>query len=389
MRDVAIVGVGQIQVSEHWERPLREMAVDAAMRAVIDANNIELKDIDMLVVGNMLGEITDTQAHLGALIADYLGIDGIEAYRVEAACGSGAAAFRAAYMAVAGGFADIALVIGVEQQTNVFFSDITLGLAMAADAEYEILHGASFLALNALLKKLYLDKYSDVSEEDLAMFPVIAHENAVNNIYAMYRYKINVSKVINSPYVAYPIRLFETAPISDGAAAVILAPLEGAKKYTDTPVIVKASEVSTDRIYLASRDDILLPKAIRISTEKALRRARVERKDIDFFELHDAYSIMAALSLEASGFAEPGSAPKMATEGAYHIGGDLPILTMGGLKARGHPVGATGVYQIVESVIQLRGDAGKNQVDGAEIGMAQNVGGVATTVITTILARGD
>lgn len=388
MRDVAVIGVGQIQVSEHWERPLREMAVDASLRAVIDGN-VDIKDIDLLVVGNMLGEVTDTQAHLGALIAEALGLKNVEAYRVEAACGSGAAAFRTAYMAVAGGFSDLALVVGVEQQTNVFFTDITLGLAMAADGEYEILHGASFLALNALLKRLYMERYKDVKEEELAVFPVIAHENAVNNMYAMYRFPINVEKVLRSPYVAEPIRLFETAPISDGAAAVLLAPAEIAKKYTDTPVIIKASEVATDKIYLAGREDILLPAAIRVSTEKALKRAKVERKDIDFFELHDAYSIMAALSLEASGFAEPVKAPKMAADGAYYLNGDLPILTMGGLKARGHPVGATGVYQIVESVIQLRGDAGKNQVDGAEIGMAQNVGGVATTVITTILKRGD
>ncbi len=388
MREVAIVGIGQIKVSEYWERSLREMAAEAAINAINDANNISLEDIDYLVIGNMMGEITDSQAHFGALIAEELGINPAEAYRVEAACGSGGAAFRVAYMGVAGGFYDLALVVGVEQQTNVFSNDITLALAMAADAEYEIFQGASFLALNALAKRMYLHRYK-VKEEELAYFPVIAHRNAVNNVYAMYRFPITVEKVLKSPVVADPIRLFEASPICDGAAAVLLAPLEKARQYTDTPVLVKACEVATDKLYLGARGDLLEAKAIRISTEKAMKRAGIDRSDVDFFELHDAYSVTAALSLEAAGFAKPGEAPKMAAEGAYDIGGDLPILTMGGLKARGHPVGATGVYQIVESALQLRGEAGKNQVEGAEIGMAQNFGGLATTVITTILKRGD
>lgn len=383
MRDVSIIGVGQTPVGEHWDKSIRELGYEALASAMRDAG---LNTVDGLFVGNMLSGALTHQEHLGALIADFAGLRGVEAMKIEAACGSGAAALRVGMMAVASGMSDFVAVMGVEKMTDQKGEKVTSALAMAADAEYEALHGLSFVSINALLMRRYMHEFG-YSKEDFAPFAMTAHANAVNNPNAMFRMPITAKQFAEAKPVAEPINLLDSSPIADGAACVILAPSHIAKEFTDRPIRVRACAVATDTVALHDRRDPLYLEGAAISAQKAYAAAGVGPGDVDIFELHDAFTIMSALSLEASGFAARGRGVGLALDGQIGLTGRVPITTMGGLKARGHPVGATGMYQIVEVATQLRGDAGANQVAGAAIGMAQNIGGSGATVVTTILER--
>ena len=379
MRDVVIIGIGQTPVGEHWEKSLRHLAHDAIMAAMQDAG---IETADALYVGNMLSGQLAGQEHLGALIADFIGLRGIEAMKVEAACGSGAAALRVGLMAVASGMQDVVLVCGVEKMTDALSDEVTSGLATAADQEYEVSQGISFVGLNALLMRRYMHEYG-ITKDQFAPFTVNAHRNGVNNPYAMFRSPVSESAYARASMIADPINLLDSSPVCDGAACVVLAP---ASKYrAKAKAQILASAVATDSLAVHDRRDPMTMDAVMLSSQKAYAEARLTPADIHLFEVHDAFSIMAALSLEAAGFAPRGRAVDMARAGEIGIGGRLPVATMGGLKARGHPVGATGVYQIVEVVTQLTGVAGANQVQGATIGMAQNIGGSGATVVTHIL----
>jgi len=383
MRDVAIIGVGQKKVGEHWDVSLRHLALEALQAAMADAG---VAQADALYVGNMLsGELTG-QEHLGALIADFAGLRGIEAFKIEAACGSGAAAVRMGYVAVAGGLADIVAVVGVEKMTDTLGPDTTTALAMAADGDYEASQGVSFVALNALLMQRYMYEYG-YRHQDFAAFAVNAHRNGANNPFAMFRFPVTAERFAKAKMICTPVNLLDSSPICDGAAAVVLAPADAAHALSTAPVRVAASAVGTDALAVHDRRDPLVLDGAVLSTRRAYEQAGVGPEDIDLFELHDAFSIMAALSLEAAGFADKGQGLRLALEGKIGIEDRIPIATMGGLKARGHPVGATGTYQIVEVVQQLRGLAGANQVKNARMGMAQNIGGSGATVITHILGR--
>jgi len=379
MRDVVIIGIGQTPVGEHWEKSLRHLAHDAIMAAMQDAG---IETADALYVGNMLSGQLAGQEHLGALIADFIGLRGIEAMKVEAACGSGAAALRVGLMAVASGMQDVVLVCGVEKMTDAISDEVTSGLATAADQEYEVSQGISFVGLNALLMRRYMHEYG-ITKDQFAPFTVNAHRNGVNNPYAMFRSPVSESAYARASMIADPINLMDSSPVCDGAACVVLAP---ASKYrAKAKAQILASAVATDSLAVHDRRDPMTMDAVALSSQKAYAEARLTPAGIHLFEAHDAFSIMAALSLEAAGFAPRGRAVDMARAGEIAIGGRLPVATMGGLKARGHPVGATGVYQIVEVVEQLTGQAGANQVQGATIGMAQNIGGSGATVVTHIL----
>ena len=379
MRDVVIIGIGQTPVGEHWEKSLRHLAHDAIMAAMQDAG---IETADALYVGNMLSGQLAGQEHLGALIADFIGLRGIEAMKVEAACGSGAAALRVGLMAVASGMQDVVLVCGVEKMTDALSDEVTSGLATAADQEYEVSQGISFVGLNALLMRRYMYEYG-VTKEQFAPFTVNAHRNGVNNPFAMFRSPVSESAYARAGMIADPINLLDSSPVCDGAACVVLAP---ASKYrAKAKAQILASAVATDSLAVHDRRDPMTMDAVMLSSQKAYAEARLTPADIHLFEVHDAFSIMAALSLEAAGFAPRGRAVDMARAGEIAIGGRLPVATMGGLKARGHPVGATGIYQIVEVVAQLTGQAGANQVQGATVGMAQNIGGSGATVVTHIL----
>jgi acetyl-CoA C-acetyltransferase len=386
MRDVSIIGIGQTNVAEHWDRSLRHLAGEAVLAAMEDAG---IETADALYVGNMLSGLLTGQEHLGALVADFVGLRGIEAIKVEAACGSGAAALRQGYAAVAGGLQELVIVVGVEKMTDTVNAETTTGLVMAADADYESIHGLTFVGINALLMRRYMYEYG-VEHGDFAPFTVNAHKNAVNNSHALFRRPVSAEQFKRARMIADPINLLDSSGIGDGAAAVILAPTAVAREYTSGRVVrIRASSVATDAVAVHDRHDPLWLSAVEVSAMKAYQQAGIGPRDVDLFEVHDAFTIMSALSLEASGFAERGRGVWLARSGEITLEGKIPICTMGGLKARGHPVGATGVYQVVEVAEQLRGEAGENQLPDAQLGMAQNIGGSGATVITHILEAWD
>jgi acetyl-CoA C-acetyltransferase len=385
MRKLAILGIGQTPVDEHWEKSIREIAGDAIFAAMLDAQR---NTADALFVGNMLSGILSHQENLGTLVADWVGLRGIEAMKIEAACGSGAAAFRTALMAVGSGEVDSALVVGVEKMTETKGGETTAALATAADADYEIIHGLSFVAINALVMQRYLF-VNHWKHTDFAPFSINAHANAVHNPMARLRDPITKNDYCKARMISNPINLLDASPTGDGAAAIYIVPAESVQyrpSGTDRPLItIEASAASTDTLSVHDRQDDLWLTAAERSARDAYTQSGLRPHDIDLFELHDAFSIMSALSLEACGFAERGQGPRLGLDGDISPLGRIPISTRGGLKARGHPVGATGVYQIVEVVQQLREEAGETQVPEARIGMAQNIGGSGATILTHIL----
>ncbi len=380
LREVSIVGIGQTAVGEHWERSLRDLAVDAIQAALRDANT---DGMDALYVGNMLSGELVGQQHLGALVADWAGLGNVEAAKVEAADASGAAAVRMGYLAVASGMQDVVLVCGAEKVTDAAAQWTNAAWSSGMDAEYEASQGLTMPAMAGLLMRRYMHEFS-VQREDFAPFAITAHANGANNPCAMYRRPISAGAYARAGMVADPVGMFDAAPLCDGAAAIVLCPAERAGEFSSKAVRIVASTAATDRVAVHSRRDPLYLLAAGLSAQKAYQQAGVGPDDIDLFELHDAFSILAALSLEACGFAERGASIKMAQEGGIALDGRIPVSTMGGLKARGHPIGATGVYQIVEVVTQLRGEAGANQID-CQVGMAQSLGGSGATAITHIL----
>ncbi len=382
MRKLAILGIGQITVDEHWELSLRELGGNAAFAAMQDAG---MEKVDALFVGNMLSPLVSGQNQLGTFFSDWVGLWGREAVKVEAACGSGAAAFRAGLMAVSAGDIDSALVIGVEKMTDKAGHDVTAALATAADADYEAEQGISFVGINALVMRRYMHEYG-WKHEDFAPFSINAHANAMHNPNARLHEKITVEKFEKSAMIATPINLMDASPIGDGSAAAIIVPADRVASVPGRPKITAAGSASaTDSIAVHSRKDPLFLSAAYESSKRAYEMAGVTPEDIDVFELHDAFSIMSALSLEACGFAERGQGVRLGLDNEISPAGRVPVCTRGGLKARGHPVGATGMYQIVEVIQQLRGECGGTQVDGARIGMAQNIGGSGATILTHIL----
>ncbi len=381
MRDVSIIGVGQTGVAEHWDRSLGGLAVEAVAGARADAGTDR---VDALFVGNMLSGELAGQENVATLIADATGLLPIEALKIEAACASGGAALRAAYLAVASGAHDYALAVGVEKMTDFLTDGVTSALGLAADADYEAAHGLTFAALNALLMRRYMHEHR-ARHEDFAPFSINAHRNAALNPRAMYRQPITIEDFVRSPVVADPINILDSAGISDGAAALLVCPSSEARRARRPPVRIAASACATDTLGLAERRDPLVWQAVADSARLAFEQAKLKPGDIDLFELHDAFTIVSVLTLEACGFADRGSALRLAAEGRIALDGDVPICTLGGLKGRGHPVGASGAYQLVETVLQLRGEAGEAQVKGALIGMAQSVGGSGSIAVTHIL----
>ena len=379
MQEVAILGVGQTAVREHWDLAIRQLAVDAGRAAMLDA---DLSKVDAIFVGNMTSGRLNQQHQLGALIADHLGQWGVEAVKLEAACGSAGSAMRQGYLAVASGEIEAALVIGVEKMTETNFKETTAALTGAADADYEVIHGITFVGLNALIMRRYMHEYG-YTRHDFAPFALNAHANGAKNPNAMFREPITEKMYDRGRVVADPISLYDASPIGDGAAALLLVPASKAPQA----VRVIGSSVSTDTLAIHDREDTLWLKAAEQSARQAYAQAGIGPDDVDLFELHDAFSIMAALSLETCGFAERGQGVRVAQAGDILPNGRIPICTMGRLKGRGHPVGATGLYQIAEATLQLRGEAGEAQIDGARIAMTQNIGGSGATIATHILQR--
>lgn len=379
MREVAILGVGQVPVREHWDLAVHHLAVAAGREALADAG---VSRIDALFVGNMTSGTLNQQRHLGALVAERMGQRGVEAVKVEAACGSAGSAMRQGIIGVASGEMDTVLVVGVEKMTETRGKETTAALATAADADFELSQGVTFVGLNALIMRRYMYQYG-YQHRDFAPFALNAHANAAKNPNALFQEPISTQVYEKGRAVADPITLYDASPIGDGAAALLLVPADKAPQA----VRVIGSSLVTDTVAIHDREDPLWLLAAEQSARRAYTQAGISPTDVDLFELHDAFSIMAALSLEACGFAAPGQGVRLAQAGDIRPGGRIPISTMGGLKARGHPVGATGLYQLVEAALQLRGQAGDAQLDDPRIAMTQNIGGSGATVVTHILRR--
>lgn len=378
MLPVSIVASHQIPVRKRHEAGVRELGAEVVRGALAAAG---LERPDALYLGNMLSDELQSQKHLAALIADEAGLAGIEALLIRAATASGAAALRVGHLAVASGLVQTAVVAGVEKMSD---QSPVLALSKALDARYEVPEGATMLSQNAQIMRLYCEQYG-VSPDQFASFAVNAHRNARQNPYALFNEKaVTLETVLNSRFIVPPLRLFDCAPICDGAAAIVLAPTSQARRYTDHPVRILASTAATDRFRLADRPEPLRLLAAERSVQQALQQARLGLEEIHFFELHDAFSIMACLQLEAAGFAEQGKGWKLAAGGEIALTGRIPIATLGGLKARGHPIGATALYQACEIVQQLTRTAGKNQLPAPRVGMQQSVGGGGSTVVTHI-----
>jgi len=382
MREVAIIGIGQTKVEEQWDKSLREIAGEAVLLALQESS---LERVESIFVGNMMSGSANRQQHLGSYIADWVGMRFAEGYHIEAACSSGAAAFRSAVMAVASGSVDSAISVGVEKMTDSPGAEITSQLATASDADWEADMGLSFVALNALIMQRYLHEYH-WQKDDFAGFSINSHANAAHNPFARFQDPISMISYQKAAMIADPINLMDASPMGDGAAAAVIIPLDLIKKRGGQKLVkVVASSAATDTIAAHSRRDPIWLAAAESSSRQAFTQAGINPEDIGVFELHDAFSIMAALSLEASGFAERGQGPRAAIENQICPKGRIPISTRGGLKARGHPVGATGMYQIIEVVQQLRGEAGETQVERPIYGMTQNIGGSGSNIITHIL----
>ncbi len=375
MRNIFISGIGITPVGEHWETSLRELALQAIHAAQQDAPGLKP---EALFVGNMLAPQLSRQAHLGALIADFAGLRGLEATTVEAAGASGGAAVRQAVLAVASGQIECALVVGVEKLTDKVGAGMVAATATAGDSDWESAQGVTPTALAALIMRRYMHTHQ-VELKDFAGFSVNAHANAKTNPNAMFHNALTAEAFVKAGMVAEPINMFDTAPEADGAAALLITAQPG-------PVRVAASAMATDTLAVHDRPDMLDFKAARLASQKAYALAGIKPDDVDVFELHDAFTVFAALSLEAAGFADPGQGWQLGGE-AVSRAGRIPIATFGGLKARGNPGGATGVYQIAEVALQLRGAAGSNQIADARWGMAQCLGGAGATAVTHILER--
>ncbi len=383
MRDVAVIGVGMTKWGELWEKSLRTIFVESALLALDDAG---VDRIDSMYVGSMSSGLFVGQEHIASLLADYLGQTPVPSARVETACASGGLALRLGFMEVASGMSDVVLVSGIEKMTDVSGYEATYALGSAADQEYEGYHGITFPGLYALIARAHMEKYG-TTREQLALVAVKNHRNGAKNPLAQYPFEITVDSVLNSVMVADPLRVLDCSPITDGAAAVVIAPVEMAKKMKRPVIKIIGSGHATDMIALSSRKDLTWLEAVYQAGKQAYAAADKKPEDIDILEVHDCFTIAEICVLEALGIVEKGKGGEAAENEITYLEGKIPVNTSGGLKAKGHPVGATGVAQVIEIVRQLRGEAGERQIKRPRIGMAQNMGGSGGSSVVHIFER--
>ncbi len=382
MRDVAIIGVGLTKCGELWEQSLRDLYVEAALKAIKDSG---VDKVDSMVVGCMSSGLFVGQEHIGPLMADYLGRCPIPSTRVESACASGGVAMRTGFMEVASGMSDVVLVGGVEKMTDVSGDEATYALATAADQEWEGFNGVTFPGLYAMMAIAHMDQYG-TTREQMAAVAVKNHANGAKNPNAQYPMEITVETVLNSVKVADPLRILDCSPITDGAAAVILVPADRVKEFSGKqPVKILSVGHATDTLALHSRKNMAELAAVEKAAAIAYKMAGKKPSDIDVCEVHDCFTIAEIMATEALGFFEKGKGGPAVEAGDTAIGGKIPVNASGGLKSKGHPVGATGVAQVVEIVEQLRGESGERQVKGARLGMTQNMGGTGASSVVHIL----
>ncbi len=382
MEEILITGVGQIPAGEHWDSSLREMGAKAVRLALQNAGNPEPQ---ALFVGNMLSMNISNQAHLATLIADRADLVGIEAATVEAGGASGGAAIRQAVLAVKSGLVDCAIALGVEKFTDKAGGELESALATNMDGDFEAMQGLTTTSQAAMLMQRYLMQYK-AERSAFAGFALNAHKNGAGNPNAMFQKAIKADTYLKAEMVSEPLNMFDIAPFVDGAAAIVLT-RSSLNKGSAQPVKVSASALSTDTLSLHDRVDVLEFRSVARCAQKAFDQAGLRPGQINLFEYDDQFGIFAALALEATGFCERGQAWKMALEDEIGLGGRLPCATFGGNKARGFAGGATGIYQAVEAVLQLRGDAKANQVPGATHAMIQGIGGPGSTCVSHILSK--
>ena len=381
--DVFIIGVGRTPVGEHWDRSLRELAFEAMTAAREETGAMRPEAV---YVANMLAPALSRQSHLGALLADFAGMRGVEAVAIEAAGASGGMALRQAYLALASGMVKTALVVGVEKTTDSVTAEVEAALVTSSDADYESILGVTQTSLAAMIMRRYAYEF-DIPAHAFAGFSITAHANGALNPNAMFRRPIKLETYERAAILSDPINMFDAAPVADGAAAIFLArgdvlPLS----LPFPPVRIEASAAAISALAVHDRPNPVSFTAAEDASKAVLSQAGINIDELDFFELHDRYSIFAALSLEAAGFAAPGEGWKLADSGAIALNGQIPICTFGGSKARGDTGGATGVYQGVEAALQLQGRAGEIQVANARIGMIQSLGGTGATAASHIFS---
>lgn len=387
MRDVAIIGTGITKFGELWDTSFRDIFVNAGVRALEDAE-LSGDEIDAMYVGNMSAGQFIRQEHIGSLIADHAGLVPTPCTRVEAACASGGLALREAFISVASGIQDVVVAGGIEKMTDILSDQTTGALAAAGDREWEAHVGATFPGLYALMARRHMYDFG-TTKKQLAQVAVKNHKNGALNPHAQYQREITIDDVLNSPVVTEPLNLFDCSPISDGGAAVVMAPAEKAKEYTDIPILISGSGQASGTLSLHDRKSLSEIAATRQAAKSAYEMSGTGPKEIDLAEVHDCFTIAEIMAIEDLGFCKKGEGGKMVEEGQTERDGRIPVNTSGGLKAKGHPVGTTGIAQAVEIVSQLRGEAGKRQVDEPEIGLTHNVGGSGGTAVVHILKRGD
>lgn len=377
------------KIGRFYEKHAKELFAEALWKAIEDAGGVKPQAI---VVGNMTSSVLMGQDSLGAMMADYAGFRGLPAFKVEAACGSGGAALYAAYALVKSGMVDVVVAGGVEKLTEANTEFVTRALAQAADADYEVFYGATFTGLNAMVARLYKSLFG-YTDEDLSHWPVKMHEYASYNPYAQLPRKTTLEEVMESPLIADPIRLFHAAPLGDGAAVVLLVrgeerAREIARKIgRDTLIEVASVALATDSVDLTTRNDLLTMDSTVKAAREALQKANIELKQVDYVELHDAFHVTGFVALEDLGFAPKGLAAKLFKEGRFQKGDKPEVNFSGGLKARGHPVGATGIYQVAEAAMQLRGDFPGYKASDPAVAMTHNIGGISTIAAVSILKR--
>jgi acetyl-CoA C-acetyltransferase len=379
MRDVYIIGVGMTKFGEIWDKSLRDLFVEAALKAV---ENAGVDHIESMYIGAMSPGLFVGQEHIAALLADYLGNDGIPAAHVESACASGGIAVRQGFFEVASGASEIVLAGGVEKMNDG--ADVTFALATASDQEYEAYHGVTFPGLYAMIARAHMEKYG-TTREQLADVAVKNHEHGLKNPNAQFRMAIGRDTVMKSTMVADPLGLLDCSPVTDGAAAVIICSEEVAKKSGKPLIKIRASAQATDYAALHSRKDLASLPSVSLAAEKAYKNAEIKPDEIDVIEVHDCFTIAELVVTEELGICERGKSGSAVESGMTRLGGKIPVNTSGGLKSKGHPVGATGVAQIIEIVEQLRGDSGERQVESARLGLAQNMGGSGGSCVIHIL----
>ncbi len=379
---ITVLGVGTTKFGELWEVSPRTLVKEAVSEALTDAN-LKLVDIEALYVGNMLSGILGGQENLGALFAEELGLF-VPAFKIEGACASGGLAVHNAINSILASVYKTVLVVGVEKMTDYNPGEVVSAL-MAAGHDEERLAGMTFPGLYAMLARSYMERYG-TTERDLAAVVVKNHYHATLNPKAQFQFEISVDQVLKSPLVADPLRLLHCSPISDGASAMILGSERQGRSKTRKTVWITASSVATDSLGLAERKDLTSLSSAVKATREAYKTARVNPQDIDVAEVHDCFCIAEIIACEDLGFFPKGEAARAIAKGKTTLGQGRPVVnSSGGLKACGHPVGATGVKQIVEITTQLRGEAGLRQVKGAKIGLAHNVGGSGAVAVIHVL----